>query len=338
MGKIFVITGSSGLVGTSIQLMLEQQGFEVKSLKRCDINNPLVKKDLTNEKKYFWVNPEVLEGAEAVIHLAGANVGNPWTTKHKEYILQSRIEGTRSLANCIKDCVNPPKRLVCASAIGYYPDPSEDTIDEQTRKGNGFLADVCEAWEKESHSVKEICELYTIRIGLVLSNKSKLLQAAYYQFATCGMVGSTGSPTNFWSWIHIQDLSNIFIQSALGNIPSGIYNGVSPHVSLQKEVVMAVEQFPLKLAGGNAVLNVLQFWGKLLNGIWRSTRWLSAGKSLGIRPVVPGFMMRLAWGDRSILALTHQRVSSKKLLNVGFQFKFPHIQQAIQHLSNNPNV
>ena len=338
MVKIFVITGASGLVGSTIETSLKQQGFEVKTLKRWDINNSLTEKDLANEKKYFWSNPEVLEGAEAVIHLAGANVGLPWSKQHKSEILSSRVNGTKDLVRCLKECKNPPKRIVSASAIGYYPDPNSSTITENTEKGTGFLSDVCSVWEQETHPLKEIMEVYTIRIGLVLSNRSKLLQASYYQYVLSGMVGSTGSGNNVWSWIHIQDLTRTFIESSLGNIPSGIYNGVSPHVSFQKDVGLAVEQYPLNLAGQSTVMKGLQVFGNLLNGVWRSLRWLSGGKSLHIRPIIPGFIMRIAWGERSVLALTNQRVSSQKLLDAGFTFQYPTIQQAIQHLSKNPTV
>ncbi len=325
-------------MGSTIESLLKQQGFEVKSLKRWDINNSLTEKDLANEKKYFWSNPEVLEGAEAVIHLAGANVGLPWTKQHKSDILSSRVEGTKDLVRCLKDCKNPPKRIISASAIGYYPDPYPTTISEETEKGAGFLSDVCSAWEQEIQPLKGIMDVYAIRIGLVLSNRSKLLQASYFQYVLSGMVGSTGSGNNVWSWIHIQDLAKIFIESSLGNIPSGIYNGVSPQVSLQKEVGIAVEKYPLNLAGGSTMMQGLQLLGNFLNGVWRSLRWLSGGKSLHIRPVIPGFIMRIAWGDRSVLALTNQRVSSKKLIDAGFTFQYPTIEQAIQHLSNHPTV
>ena len=337
MVKFFVITGASGLVGSTIETSLKQQGFEVKTLKRWDINNSLTEKDLANEKKYFWSNPEVLEGAEAVIHLAGANVGLPWTKKHKSEILSSRVNGTKDLVRCLRECKNPPKRIVSASAIGYYPDPYS-YITETTEKGTGFLADVCSAWEQEIQPLKEIVDVYTIRIGLVLSNRSKLLQASYYQYVMSGLVGSTGSGNNVWSWIHIHDLAKIFIESSLGNIPSGIYNGVSPQVSLQKEVGLAVEHYPLNLAGQSTVMQGLQVFGNVLNGVWRSLRWLSGGKSLHIRPVIPGFVMRIAWGERSVLALTNQRVSSQKLLDAGFAFQYPTIEQAIQHLSKNSTV
>ncbi len=232
---------------------------------------------------------------------------------------------------------NPPKRIVSASAIGYYPDPYS-YITETTEKGTGFLADVCSAWEQETQPLKEIMDVYTIRIGLVLSNRSKLLQASYYQYVMSGLVGSTGSGNNVWSWIHIHDLAKIFIESSLGNIPSGIYNGVSPQVSLQKEVGLAVEHYPLNLAGQSTVMQGLQVFGNVLNGVWRSLRWLSGGKSLHIRPVIPGFVMRIAWGERSVLALTNQRVSSQKLLDAGFTFQYPTIEQAIQHLSKNSTV
>ncbi len=337
MVKFFVITGASGLVGSTIETSLKQQGFEVKTLKRWDTNNSLTEKDLANQKKYFWSNPEVLEGAEAVIHLAGANVGLPWTKKHKSEILSSRVNGTKDLVRCLRECKNPPKRIVSASAIGYYPDPYS-YITETTEKGTGFLADVCSAWEQETQPLKEIMDVYTIRIGLVLSNRSKLLQASYYQYVMSGMVGSTGSGNNVWSWIHIHDLAKIFIESSLGNISSGIYNGVSPQVSLQKEVGLAVEHYPLNLAGQSTVMQGLQVFGNVLNGVWRSLRWLSGGKSLHIRPVIPGFVMRIAWGERSVLALTNQRVSSQKLLDAGFTFQYPTIEQAIQHLSKNSTV
>ncbi len=325
-------------MGTSIQSLLLEQGFEVKTLKRWDINNPLTKKDLGNSKKYFWSNPEVLEGAEAVIHLAGANVGNPWTSQHKQEIISSRIEGTRDLVDLIKNCQNPPKRLVCASAIGYYQDPCNDVLTETGAMGTGFLTQVCSAWENEAQKIGEVCELYTIRIGLVLSNRSKLLQAAYYQYLFSGMVGSTGSPSHVWSWIHIVDLAKIFVQSSTGLIPSGIYNGVAPQPTTQKNVGLAVENHPLNIAHGNTLLRLLQTLGDVLNGFWRSTRWLSGGKRLQVRPIVPGWVMRIAWGERSVLALTNQRVSSQKLLSVGFNFQFPDIDSAIQHLSQNPKV
>ena len=322
-----IITGASGLIGKRLCKVLKQDGFDIEFLKRHDYNNTIEEKDWLSRKNIFWSNPEILENADAVVHLAGANVARPWTKAYKKEILESRTIGTTALTQACSACSNPPKHIISASGIGYYAESAPNTLTEESSMGDGFLAEVCKGWEESlfNNNTKEI-PLSVVRTGLVLSNKSKIVEAAKIQFLLSGMVGSVGNHRSRWSWIHIVDLCNLYIALIDGTLQPGIYNGVAPNPCTQGEFGKAFERHPAFKSPKYLIYLQLQFWAaKQLNGL---IRFLGIQK----RPIIPEWVIKLAWGERSAIALTNQNVSAKKTLDTGFCYQYPTIESAMDHL------
>ena len=303
-------------------------GIEVKTLNRLVSNKPTMQKDLKNEKKSFWANPEILEGADAVIHLAGANVAEPWTKAHKNRILQSRIDGTEALVNAIAACIHPPKKLISTSAIGYYPDPCFEILTEESHGSNSFLSNVCQQWEKALYCAPlPLTDISVVRVGLVLATDSKIITASAMSYLLSGTVSIVGSKKNMWSWIHIHDLSNLFISLANGDINFGIYNGVAPVPLEQGNFGLTFERFPVIGQTIPKPVRRLKNIARKINKIW-----------FGFRIIVPSWGIRLLWGERAQIALTNQNVSAQKTIHSGFVFQYPTIELALEALSkNNPN-
>lgn len=328
-----IITGATGLIGKRLCNQLKQNGFDVEFLKRHDYNKAMSQKDWSSRKNIFWSNPEVLENATAVIHLAGANVSRSWTKKYKEEILMSRKIGTEALLSACAACKIPPKHIISASGIGIYPENSKEELNESSKHGTGFLSEVCKIWENtllnsETPGIQKSC----LRTGIVFSNNSKVFHITKLQFLYSGMVGSVGNPRNTWSWIHIDDLCNLYLALVKGTMPPGIYNAVAPHTCSQKEMGRAFEAHSQNRKDFNTFLQQLQ-WGNACR-INKLIRFLG----ITIRPILPAFLMKLIWGERSIIALTNQNVSAKKTLDTGFCYQYPTIDSAMEHLHKNPLI
>lgn len=328
-----ILTGGSGLIGDNLSRVLIERGHDVIHLGRWHTNNRTHKKDFTSTKNIFWSNPEVLEGADAVIHLAGANVAKPWTTSYKKIILESRTIGTQALLEACKNCTNPPKHIISASGIGYYPEGWPSILTEDSEPGENFLAQVCKSWEASLNSVEaNAFKISIVRTGLVLSNRSKIIGAARTQFYLSGMVGSVGSRANNWSWIHINDLTQLYVGLLEGALQPGIYNGVAPNPCSQGEFGYAYERHPnFQFPNWLFYARIQWYVARGLNRMLRilSIRW---------RPVIPAWLIRLAWGERSAIALTNQKVSANKTLAQGFCYQYPNIDVALQHLQANPEI
>jgi NAD dependent epimerase/dehydratase family enzyme len=195
------------------------------------------------------------------------------------------------------------------------------------------LAHVCKVWEESlfRNNPKQI-PLSVVRTGLVLSNKSKIVNAAQTQFLVCGMVGSVGSHSNRWSWVHIVDLCNQYIALIEGTLQPGIYNGVAPNPCTQGEFGDAYERFPaVNLPLWLPIWRLEFFLAKKLNGL---IRFLGIRK----RQIVPEWIIKLLWGERSVIALTNQYVSAQKTLDQGFCYQYPTIESAMQHLQGHPKI
>ncbi len=322
-----IITGASGLIGKRLCKVLKQDGFDIEFLKRHDYNNTIEEKDWLSRKNIFWSNPEILENADAVVHLAGANVGSSWTKKYKIEILNSRKLGTDSLMKACADCQIPPKHIISASGIGFYPENTHQLLNETSESGNTFLAEVCKIWEQGifEHKIPDAVAS-CLRTGIVISNNSKVFSVSQLQFQIFGMVGSVGSPNNLWSWIHINDLCSMYLALIKGTMSPGIYNAVAPHPCTQKAAGIAFEKFApqreLKKSNITALLwRIPCAFNKMLKAL-----------RITARPVLPAFLIKLAWGERSAIALTNQNVSAKKTLDTGFCYQYPTIESAMDHL------
>ena len=221
------VTGSTGLIGRSLCHVLTTSGHQVLQIVRS--------RDTAQSSRAFWdpttgeIDSEKLEGLDAVINLAGEPLwGARWTPKKKEAIWQSRVKGTELLSSCLANLKVPPKVLISASAIGFYGDRGMDELTEGDARGEGFLPNLCEAWERAAHPAREAgIRVVHPRIGIVITPSGGALRQMLPAFRA-GVGAKFGNGEGFMSWIDHDDLLSLLIYSMMNNDIEGPVNAVSP--------------------------------------------------------------------------------------------------------------
>ena len=226
--KCVVVSGASGLVGRSLVALLLTQGHTVRKL---------VRSAARGADEFFWNPTEgviaatALAGADAVIHLGGANVaGGRWTAARKSEILQSRVEGLRTLALGILNLTPGlrPKVVVSAAAVGFYGERGTEQLNEESRRGSGFLADVCVAWEGELAAIEALgARTVTLRTGVVLTPSGGALAKMLPAFLL-GVGGRLGTGQQLMSWIAPEDLAALYLRAMTDDTWRGAFNAVAP--------------------------------------------------------------------------------------------------------------
>lgn len=298
-----LITGATGLVGKEIVKRCHEASFNVHYLTTS--KDKLESKP--NYKGFYW-NPEAneidtscFEGVDAIINLAGATIAQRWTAENKQAILQSRTQSLHCLKQGLMDW-NPEhqiKQIVSASAIGIYPNSCTNYYHEDYEEiSSTFLGDVVSVWEK---TVDEFAELglttSKVRIGLVLDEHEGALPQMVKPIKL-GMGAPFGSGDQWQSWIHIEDLSRIFMYILTHKL-EGVYNGVAPNPVNNTDLTKTIAE--------------------------------TLHKPL-ILPHIPEFVMSLVLGDMHILLFESQRVSSRKIEDVGFHFKYSNLKPALEDI------
>jgi uncharacterized protein (TIGR01777 family) len=299
--KRILITGATGLVGQEIVKQCHKKNIAVNYLSTS--KNKL--KNEPNYKGYYW-NPEnneididCFEDVEVIINLAGASIAKRWTKSYKKEVLDSRLQSLNLLFNTIKENSISIKQLVSASAIGIYPDSKTNYYEETFNDfGTDFLAEVSSKWEKAALQFKQLnINVSLIRIGIVLSNNGGALPKLVKPIKN--FVGTPlGKGSQWQSWIHIEDLAKLFLY-VINKKLIGVINGVAPNPVKQRELVKTI--------------------GKTIN------------RPI-LLPKIPSFVLKLLLGDMSTVVLESQRVSSQKAENLGFQFRYHHLQPALEDL------
>ncbi|MCB0663885.1 MAG: TIGR01777 family oxidoreductase, partial [Saprospiraceae bacterium] len=234
--KTILIGGGTGLVGERLSEMLESKGYKVLHLSRSknlEARFPAYQWDLKNG----FVDPEAIAKADAVINLAGAGIADkPWTTSRKKVIIDSRVDSTLLLKTAFELAGKKPAAFISAAAIGYYGNRGEENLTEDKAPGNdGFLSESCVLWEE---AVKKVAEtsIRTVwfRIGIVLSTKGGALEKIMLP-VKFHVGGYFGNGKQWYSWIHLDDLCQMFIHALENPQMEGVYNAVSPHPERNKE-------------------------------------------------------------------------------------------------------
>ncbi len=290
------ITGASGLVGSQLAAFLSTGGHRVIRL---------VRHSDTKDDERQWnpddPSPGLLAGVDAVIHLAGASIAGRFTDDHRTAIRDSRIGPTRRLAELIGQSSDGPKVLISASAIGYYGyDRGEDTLTETSERGDGFLADVVADWEAASAPAEEAgTRVVKVRTGIVQSPAGGTLRLLRPLFAA-GLGGRLGSGRQWFSWIGIDDLVDVYHRALWDTDLSGPVNAVDPEPVRNSE------------------------YTKVLAHVLRRP---------AILPVPPlGPKVLLGEQGARELALANQRVLPARLQQVDHHFRRPELEQALRHL------
>lgn len=295
-----LIAGGTGLLGRHLSEMLKDEGFRVIHLSRhqnLQARFPAYRWDLDAGH----IDEEALEQADHIINLAGAGVADKrWTPARKRLIIDSRIESTKLLKRYIeKHGPGNFKSFTAASAIGFYGNRGEELLTEESAPGKGFLPEVCTAWEAASGEIEKLgLRTSIVRIGIVLSMKGGALPQMLMPFRF--LVGTRfGSGRQWYSWIHIDDISRIFCEAIKNEKLSGIYNGVAPHPVRNRDFVATIRR-------------ALERPALLLP--------------------VPAWLLRLALGEMADAVLDSTRVSAEKLTKSGFEFEHPLLLPALQDL------
>lgn len=292
-----LISGSGGLIGTELVSLLTQKGHSVTRLVRSKrggadevLWNPIAR----------IIDPNLIEGFDAVIHLAGDPIAQGrWSAEKKARIRDSRIRGTRLLAETLARLKQPPKVLLCASAVGIYGSRGDEVLTEESPPGSGFLAEVGQEWEKacEPAGQKGIRVVNT-RFGMVLSPKGGALKKMLPPFRL-GIGGRLGSGRQWMSWISLPDVAEAILHLIQTESARGPINVTSP----------------------NPVTN-RQFTQRLARALHRPA----------VFPV-PAFALRLLLGEMADeLLLASTRVEPKRLKATGYRFRHPELEPALREL------
>lgn len=296
-----LITGGTGLIGRHLGIELVRRGHTLVGLTR-----DASKARLQAPYPAQWVECDITQATpdlrnhviDGAIHLAGENVGErAWTPEQKKKIKTSRDSGTQNLLRALASHPET-KFLVGASAMGYYGPTEEDKwTTEESPRGDGFLAEVTASWEAATLAKKEILRTTLFRIGIVLTPEGGALPKMLFP-AQIFASSALGSGRQWMSWVHIEDVVGAFIHAVENENSAGIYNLVAPSPEPQKTLARAIAERLGVLYG----------------------------------PPVPGFMIRLLIGEQASLALTSLKVSSQKLQDAGFKFKFKTLDDALKDL------
>lgn len=286
------VTGATGLVGSELVPDLSTAGHDVIRLVRRG----------SGEGEGHWnpasgIEPSALEGVEAVIHLAGENIAEGrWTSDKKARIRDSRVEGTAAVARSIAGMENAPSALICASAIGHYGDRADEELVEDSGPGEGFLPEVCQAWEAAADPAREAgIRVVHLRFGVVLSPKGGALAKMLTPFKMA-VGGRIGSGDQYMSWLSIEDASGMILHGLNTPELSGPVNAVAPEPVTNAEFTKAL---------GRAVHRPTIF-------------------------PMPGFAAKLAFGEMAeALVLASTRVLPKRLEETGYTFRHRTIDQAL---------
>ncbi len=287
-----VVSGGTGFIGGRLVERLKRDGHEARVWSR------------RAEAPYQW-DPlagspalESLEGADAVIHLAGETVAQRWNDEVKQRIRDSRVLGTRRLVDSIARTTNRPKVLVSASAIGFYGDRGDEVLTESSAPGTGFLVDVCREWETESDRAANFgLRVVKLRIGFVLGTDGGALAQMLLPFKL-GAGGRLGSGRQWMPWVHVDDVIELAVHAVQDNSVSGVWNATSPNP-------VRNEEFTREL--GSAVRRPAVF-------------------------PVPQFVLKLAFGELAGHMLDSARVIPEAAVKGGHRFRHPELREALTDL------
>jgi len=303
MNKKIIITGATGLIGRRLVNSLTKRGDHVIAFTRniAKENEKIFPARRVIEWDYHNLDiwKDFLDGVDAVIHLAGANLaGRRWNKNYKKEIRDSRIISTRNLVKAISEVETKPQVFICSSATGYYGNGGNEEFDESSTCGNDFLAQLCKDWEAEAGKIEAFnVRRVSVRTGIVLSKEAGALKQMLPPFKLF-LGGPLGNGRQWFPWIHIDDIVGIYLFLLDNTNMTGAVNASSPNPVTMKEFA--------------------QNLGNILH-----------------RPsifTVPQFILKIVAGEIAGSINASLKVNPKKLLESGFEFKFKKLNEALEDL------
>lgn len=295
-GMKILIAGASGLVGTALVSKLKAAGAQI---------TPLVR-SAAKPGEIEWhpdrgsINAPALEGFDAVVNLAGDGIANGrWTEEKKRRILDSRVNGTRLLSETMANLSRKPTTFINASAIGFYGSRGNELVDEETGPGEGFLANVCRQWESATAPAEQAgIRIVKLRLGVILTPDGGIMGSMLRPFKL-GLGGKVGSGDQVISWVAMDDVVAAIEFILQNDTLRGPINVVAPHPVTNEEF----------------------------------TKILGSALSRPTFMAMPAFAARLVFGEMADeMMLSGTRVAPKVLNAAAFQFQFPELGPAVQHL------
>ncbi|CAM3444909.1 TIGR01777 family oxidoreductase [Aequorivita lipolytica] len=301
MIKKVLITGATGLIGTELVKQCHREGIAVNyfTTSKEKIENS------QNYKGFYWnpkkgeIDLKAFEGTTAIINLVGATISKRWTDKYKKVILNSRTETMDLLHETLTKIDHTIVHFISASGVSIYPNSKTKLYTEENNEvDDTFLAEVVVAWEAAAARFKDLgMEVSKVRTGVVLAKDDGALPKLAKPIKL-GVGAPLGSGEQWQSWIHLEDIAGIYL-FLLKNQLEGKYNAVAPNPVQNKKMTKLIA-------------------AKLENPLWL--------------PNIPAFVLKMVLGEMSVLVLEGQLVSSQKIEQLGYHFKYYNLENALQDL------
>lgn len=293
-----MVTGATGFLGRALVARLLEDGHRVTVASRSP--GSIEAQPGGSVSAVDWNDDDALaralSSADVVVHLAGESIAGRWTTARKERIRASRVEGTRRLVQAIARAELRPRALVAASAVGWYGD-RETEVTELDSPGEGFLADVCRAWEQEARRARDLgCRVVSLRLGIVLGRGGGTSQVLL-RLARLGLSGRLGRGDQPVSWIHLDDAAALFARAVADPRFEGPINAVAGHLP-QRRFARAIAA--------------------------------AVGRPGGLP--APAWSVRLGLGEASNLLLGGAPVRSERLPELGVELRYSELEGALEEL------
>jgi uncharacterized protein (TIGR01777 family) len=294
-----LISGGSGLVGTNLISKLTSKGHTIVNL----TTNPKKVGKTKNISNVYWnpakgeIDKTQVENIDAVINLAGFNISNKWTEANKKEMIDSRVESTALLVKAVLESSSKPSVFISTSASGYYV-ASPNAMTEESPAGKDFLSTMSTLWEKETDALNQTSIRKVIFRVSVVIDKNDGAVGKMLPFFKLGLGAAIGSGKQMMSWIHLDDLTNMYIHALESNI-SGAYNATADIQCTNKEFSKALS--------------------KALNRPF-------------FLPNIPKFVLQILFGEMSILLFQERNLSNQKIKSTGFTFKYSNILSALNSI------
>ncbi|WP_255496367.1 TIGR01777 family oxidoreductase [Mucilaginibacter sp. FT3.2] len=294
-----LITGGAGGLGKRLSKLLIQKGYSVNVLSR----KPGKDKDI---KTFIWdvdkgiIDEHCIDGIDTIVHLAGAGIADKrWTDERKKEIVESRTRSVALIYNLLKSRANKVTSVISASGIGYYSDRGDELLAEDSAPTTNFISQCCIDWEAAVDEGERLgLRIVKFRTGVVLDKDAGALPMLALPLKL--FIGSPIGDGKQWiSWIHWQDVVDMYLFGIENKTLKGVFNMVAPHPVTNAQMTSAVAK-------------------QLHKPLWA--------------PKVPAFLLKLLLGEMSSLVLGSTKVSDKKISEAGFSFKYPEVAHALKEI------
>jgi uncharacterized protein len=301
MKRTVLIAGASGLIGKPLTRLLIEKGYSVHQLSRSTSNVNAGAKIFKWDVSKMEIDEDCIQGVDSIINLAGEGIADkPWTYKRKQEIIKSRTGSIKLLHDLLKD--NPKhtvKAFLSSSAVGHYGNRNDEMLTEESEPGTDFMANTCLAWERAADKIMNLdIRLVTFRTGVVLTPEGGALPKIA-QPIRFGFGAALGSGKQWIPWIHMNDVVNMYLFALENESMRGVYNMAAPFPATNQELTKAIAR-------------------QLKKPLWL--------------PNVPAFALQIALGEMSRVVLTSMKTSADKIVNTGFHFKYPQLEDAIRDI------